>query len=117
MIARRAPADQIGDPLYNLVVVVDDAAMEITHVIRGEDHIANTAKQLLLYEALGLPLPTFAHAPDHSSEFRQRHRCENESPLHGLLPETPALARGSETCGGCRSAGLDWPLSAHRAWP
>ncbi|WP_392349500.1 glutamate--tRNA ligase [Parasynechococcus sp.] len=63
VIARRAPADQIGDPLYNLVVVVDDAAMEITHVIRGEDHIANTAKQLLLYEALGLPVPTFAHAP------------------------------------------------------
>ncbi len=63
VIARRAPADQIGDPLYNLVVVVDDAAMAISHVIRGEDHIANTAKQLLLYEALGLPVPTFAHAP------------------------------------------------------
>ena len=63
VVARRAPADQIGDPLYNLVVVVDDAAMEITHVIRGEDHIANTAKQLLLYEALCLPAPTFAHAP------------------------------------------------------
>ena len=63
VIARRAPADQIGDPLYNLVVVVDDAAMEITHVIRGEDHIANTAKQLLLYEALGLPQPVFAHSP------------------------------------------------------
>ena len=42
VIARRAPANQIGDPLYNLVVVVDDAAMAITHVIRGEDHIANT---------------------------------------------------------------------------
>ena len=63
VIARRAPADQIGDPLYNLVVVVDDAAMEITHVIRGEDHIANTAKQLLLYKALELPVPVFAHAP------------------------------------------------------
>jgi glutamyl-tRNA synthetase len=63
VIARRAPADQIGDPLYNLVVVVDDAAMGITHVIRGEDHIANTAKQLLLYEALGLPVPVFAHTP------------------------------------------------------
>ena len=63
VIARRAPADQIGDPLYNLVVVVDDAAMAISHVIRGEDHIANTAKQLLLYEALELPVPTFAHAP------------------------------------------------------
>jgi glutamyl-tRNA synthetase len=63
VIARRAPADAIGDPLYNLVVVVDDAAMAITHVIRGEDHIANTAKQILLYEALGLPLPHFAHTP------------------------------------------------------
>jgi glutamyl-tRNA synthetase len=63
VIARRAPADQIGDPLYNLVVVVDDAAMAITHVIRGEDHIANTAKQLLLYEALGAPAPVFAHTP------------------------------------------------------
>jgi glutamyl-tRNA synthetase len=63
VIARRAPADAIGDPLYNLVVVVDDAAMAITHVIRGEDHIANTAKQILLYEALGLPIPQFAHTP------------------------------------------------------
>ena len=51
VIARRASASSIGDPLYNLVVVVDDAAMAITHVIRGEDHIANTAKQLLLYQA------------------------------------------------------------------
>jgi glutamyl-tRNA synthetase len=63
VIARRAPADRIGDPLYNLVVVVDDAAMAITHVIRGEDHIANTAKQLLLYEALGVSAPVFAHTP------------------------------------------------------
>jgi len=63
VIARRAPADAIGDPLYNLVVVVDDAAMAISHVIRGEDHIANTAKQLLLYDALGLAAPEFAHTP------------------------------------------------------
>ena len=63
VLARRAPADQIGDPLYNLVVVVDDAAMAISHVIRGEDHIANTAKQLLLYAALGAPAPLFAHTP------------------------------------------------------
>jgi glutamyl-tRNA synthetase len=63
VIARRAPADRIGDPLYNLVVVVDDAAMAISHVIRGEDHIANTAKQLLLYQALGLQAPVFAHTP------------------------------------------------------
>ena len=63
VISRRAPAKEIGDPLYNLVVVVDDAAMSISHVIRGEDHIANTAKQLLIYEALGLPIPQFAHTP------------------------------------------------------
>jgi glutamyl-tRNA synthetase len=63
VIARRAPADQIGEPLYNLVVVVDDAFMAISHVIRGEDHIANTAKQLLLYEALGETAPEFAHTP------------------------------------------------------
>jgi glutamyl-tRNA synthetase len=63
VIARRAPADQIGDPLYNLVVVVDDVAMAISHVIRGEDHIANTAKQLLLYAALGQTAPVFAHTP------------------------------------------------------
>jgi glutamyl-tRNA synthetase len=63
VIARRAPAGTIGEPLYNLVVVVDDAAMAISHVIRGEDHIANTAKQLLLYAALGLPAPEFAHTP------------------------------------------------------
>ncbi|WP_320667269.1 glutamate--tRNA ligase [Prochlorococcus sp. MIT 1307] len=63
VIARRASAMEIGAPLYNLVVVVDDAAMEITHVIRGEDHLANTAKQLLLYKALGLNTPQFAHTP------------------------------------------------------
>jgi len=49
--------------LYNLAVVVDDIDMQITHVIRGEDHIANTAKQILLYEALGAAVPEFAHTP------------------------------------------------------
>ncbi|WP_269604772.1 glutamate--tRNA ligase [Prochlorococcus marinus] len=63
VIARRAPADSIGDPLYNLVVVADDSAMQISHVIRGEDHLANTAKQILLYEALDLNIPVFAHTP------------------------------------------------------
>ena len=63
VIARRAPANLIGDPLYNLVVVADDSAMKISHVIRGEDHLANTAKQILLYEALDLNIPVFAHTP------------------------------------------------------
>ncbi len=50
-----------GLPAYNFAVVVDDALMEITHVIRGEDHISNTPRQILLYQALSLPLPHFAH--------------------------------------------------------
>jgi len=63
VIARASQDDAIGQPLYNLAVVVDDIEMQITHVIRGEDHIANTAKQILLYEALGAAVPEFAHTP------------------------------------------------------
>ncbi len=66
------PIDQIddfviaradGSPLYNFVVVIDDMVMRMTHVIRGEDHISNTPKQLLLYRALGVMPPHFAHLP------------------------------------------------------
>ena len=66
MVVARAPesdTESFGQPLYNLAVVVDDIDMEISHVIRGEDHIANTAKQILLYEALGKEIPQFAHTP------------------------------------------------------
>src|SRR5215217_9512724 len=52
-----------GHPLYNLSVVIDDISMGITHVIRGQDHLTNTHKQILLYEALGAPVPHFAHLP------------------------------------------------------
>ncbi len=52
-----------GHPLYNLSVVVDDIQMRITHVIRGQDHLTNTHKQVLIYEALGAPVPQFAHLP------------------------------------------------------
>jgi glutamyl-tRNA synthetase len=52
-----------GSPTYNFVVVVDDASMGITHVLRGDDHLNNTPKQILLYEALGYPLPEFGHFP------------------------------------------------------
>lgn len=52
-----------GTPLYHFTVVVDDADMGITHVIRGEDHLSNTPKHILLFEALGVPLPKFAHLP------------------------------------------------------
>jgi glutamyl-tRNA synthetase len=63
MVIARASEEGIGQPLYNFVVVVDDIDMQISHVIRGEDHIANTAKQILLYEALGAKIPEFSHTP------------------------------------------------------
>ncbi len=63
MVIARATEDGIGQPLYNFAVVVDDMDMQITHVIRGEDHIANTAKQILLYEAFSAKVPEFAHTP------------------------------------------------------
>ena len=52
-----------GTPTYNFACVVDDALMQVSHVIRGDDHIANTPKQVVLYQALGFPLPVFAHIP------------------------------------------------------
>ncbi|MEG4091589.1 glutamate--tRNA ligase [Microcoleus sp. Pol12A6] len=63
VIARASSGGVIGQPLYNLAVVVDDIDMGITHVIRGEDHIGNTPKQILLYEALGATIPEFGHTP------------------------------------------------------
>lgn len=52
-----------GNPVYNLVVAIDDNDMKITHIIRGEDHISNTPKQLMIYNALNYPIPEFAHLP------------------------------------------------------
>jgi glutamyl-tRNA synthetase len=63
VISRAAAANSVGQPLYNLAVVIDDIDMQINYVIRGEDHIANTAKQILLYRGLGAAVPEFAHAP------------------------------------------------------
>ena len=60
-----AIARSITDPLYHLAVVVDDAEMGITHVIRGEDHISNTPRQILIQEALGYSRPIYAHYPLH----------------------------------------------------
>ena len=66
-----------GTPTYNFAVVIDDMLMKITHVIRGEDHISNTPKQILIYEALGAEVPQFGHlgmilAPDRS-KLSKRH--------------------------------------------
>src|SRR6476646_8613580 len=98
----RFHADVIGDPVivradgtpaYNFAVVVDDALMEVTHVVRGEDHISNTPRQLLLYEALGFTAPAFAHlamvlGPDHAP-LSKRHGATSvgEFRSKGYLPE------------------------------
>ena len=80
-------------PLYNLAVVIDDAEMEISHIIRGEDHISNTPKQILLQEALGLEKPEFAHLPlilgSDKSKLSKRHGAVSVSQYReqGYLPE------------------------------
>lgn len=61
-----------GSPVYNLTNVVDDRLMEITHVIRGEDHVSNTPKQILIYNALGFKVPIFAHLPMILGEDKKR---------------------------------------------
>lgn len=70
-----------GSPTYNFVVTIDDADMKITHVIRGDDHLANTPKQILIYEALDLPIPTFAHLPmilgSDGKRLSKRHAATN----------------------------------------
>jgi len=63
VLSRRTFGYDIGSPLYNLAVVIDDNFMKISHVVRGEDHISNTAKQILIYKALNYQLPIFSHTP------------------------------------------------------
>lgn len=85
-----------GTPAYNFAVVIDDALMAITHVIRGEDHLSNTPRQLLLYEAFGWRAPAFAHVslvlgPDHAP-LSKRHGATSvrEFRERGYLPEALA---------------------------
>ena len=80
-------------PTYNLAVVVDDAEMGITHVLRGDDHLTNTPRQILIYQALGLPLPKFGHVPmilgPDKQKLSKRHGAKAviEYEKDGLLPE------------------------------
>ncbi|MBC7218228.1 MAG: glutamate--tRNA ligase [Candidatus Caldatribacterium sp.] len=82
-----------GMPTYNFACVVDDALMRITHVIRGDDHISNTPRQVLLYKALGFPCPEFAHIPMILGKDRTRLSKRHGSPSvtyyrdMGYLPE------------------------------
>ena len=82
-----------GAPTYNFAVVIDDMLMKISHIIRGEDHISNTYKQILIYEALGAEVPEFGHlgmilAPDRS-KLSKRHGATAVSEFveKGYLPE------------------------------
>jgi nondiscriminating glutamyl-tRNA synthetase len=102
-----------GRPQYNFAVVVDDALMEVTHVIRGEDHISNTPRQLLLYRALGFTPPQFAHlslvmGPDHTP-LSKRHGATSVSEfrLRGYLPE--ALVNYLALIGWSPGAAVDDP--------
>jgi glutamyl-tRNA synthetase len=82
-----------GYPTYHLSVVVDDMDMRITQVIRGDDHISNTPKQVLLYEALGVPVPGFAHVPlilgPDKKRLSKRHGATSvmEYSAQGVVPE------------------------------
>ena len=82
-----------GTPTYNFVVCVDDISMQISHVIRGDDHLSNTPKQILVYEALGSPTPHFAHlsmilGPD-GKRLSKRHGATSVEAYQeqGFLPE------------------------------
>lgn len=86
-------AKNADEPLYHFAVVVDDADMGVTHVIRGEDHISNTPRQILILEALGFARPVYAHiplilAPDRS-KMSKRHGAVsiNEYKAQGFIPE------------------------------
>ncbi len=82
-----------GMPTYNFAVVVDDGTMGITHVIRGDDHVNNTPRQILLFRALGYPLPHFAHVPmilgSDRTRLSKRHGAESVMAYKemGYLPE------------------------------
>jgi len=82
-----------GTPTYNFAVVIDDVQMGITHVIRGDDHLSNTPKQIKLYEALGFPPPRFAHLPmilgPDKSRLSKRHGATSVQAYRdmGYLPE------------------------------
>ena len=82
-------ARSLNEPVFHLAVVIDDAEEGITHIIRGEDHISNTPRHILLYEALGFPIPRYAHIPLLLSTDRSKL-----SKRKGALPITEYRQRG-----------------------
>jgi nondiscriminating glutamyl-tRNA synthetase len=93
VLVRSASGASAGVPVYNYVVTVDDALMEITHVIRGDDHISNTPKQVAIYEAFGWKVPEFAHLSTILGADRERlskrHGATSIASFRemGILPE------------------------------
>lgn len=82
-----------GSPVYNFCCVIDDAFLRITHIIRGDDHVSNTPKQIIFYEALGLEVPRFGHMPlimgMDGAKLSKRHGgvSVEEYKREGFLPE------------------------------
>ncbi len=116
-----------GRPAYNFAVVIDDARMEVTDVIRGEDHISNTPRQVLIYQALGHTPPRFAHlslvlGPDHTP-LSKRHGATSVAEFRdrGVLPEALVnyLALLGWSPGSGRRSGADGrdgaPVRAHES--
>ena len=96
-----------GMPVYNYVVVIDDALMKITHVIRGDDHLSNTPKQVALYEALGWPVPEFAHL---STILGQRPRAAFQTARRDFdrqFPRHGCPARSAGELSGAAGMGAD----------
>jgi len=98
IIARTGEGTEIGVPTYNFCVVVDDTSMEVSHVLRGDDHVSNTPKQIALYHALGYETPEFAHVPmilgKDGAKLSKRHGATSitEYQQMGFLPAAVRLA-------------------------
>ncbi len=89
VVARPAPLGQVGTPTYNFCVVVDDMDMAITHVIRGDDHVNNTPRQINIFRALGMSPPIYAHLPTVLNE-----QGEKMSKRNGAKPVTAFAKEG-----------------------
>jgi glutamyl-tRNA synthetase len=109
-IIARTPdaAGEVGVPTYNFCVVVDDVDMEVTHVIRGDDHVNNTPKQIALYEVFGHELPAFAHVPmilgADGAKLSKRHGATSitEYQAMGFWPWRACPGRPRSTAGPWR---------------
>jgi len=98
IIARTGEGCELGVPTYNFCVVVDDTGMNVSHVLRGDDHVSNTPKQIALYHAMGYELPEFGHVPmilgKDGAKLSKRHGATSitEYQQMGFLPSAVRLA-------------------------